>query len=88
MWVNYAMPDNNYIEVIDVAQMKIIKQLNPGKVVLHMEFTPGGEEVWVSVRDDDRVDIYNTGTFEKVASIFADKPSGIFFTARAHKIGL
>lgn len=88
VWVNYAMPDNNYIEVIDVAQMKIIKQLNPGKVVLHMEFTPGGEEVWVSVRDDDRVDIYDTGTFEKVASISADKPSGIFFTARAHKIGL
>jgi protein NirF len=88
VWVNYAMPDNNFIEVIDVLQMKIIKRLNPGKVVLHMEFTPGGEEVWVSVRDDDRVDIYDTGTFEKVASISADKPSGIFFTARAHKIGL
>jgi protein NirF len=88
VWVNYAMPENNYIEVIDVAQLKIIKQLQPGKAVLHMEFTPDGEEVWISVRDDDRVDIFDTGTFEKVTSVSAAKPSGIFFTARAHKIGL
>lgn len=88
VWVNYALPDNSYVDVIDVAQLKIVKQLQPGKAVLHMEFTPDGGEVWVSVRDEDRVDVYDTGTFEKVAAIPADKPSGIFFTARAHKIGL
>lgn len=88
VWVNYALPDNNYVEVIDVATLEIIKQLEPGKVVLHMEFTPRGEEVWISVRDDDRVRVYDTDTFNNVAIIDVDKPSGIFFTARAHKIGL
>jgi protein NirF len=88
VWVNYALPDNSYVEVIDVAKMEIIKQLQPGKAVLHMEFTPRGEEVWISVRDDDRVSIYDTDTFNNVAVIEAEKPSGIFFTARAHKIGL
>ena len=88
VWVNYALPDNNYVEVIDAATMEIIKQLEPGKVVLHMEFTPRGEEVWISVRDDDRVRVYDTDTFNNVAVIDVDKPSGIFFTARAHKIGL
>lgn len=88
IWVNFAFPDNDHLQVIDVASMKVIKEMVPGKAVLHMEFTPRGEEVWVSVRDADRVDIYNTQTFNIVAHITADKPSGIFFTNRAHKIGL
>lgn len=52
-----------------------------------MEFTPRGEQVWLSVRDEDRVDVYDTDTIERVASLPADKPSGIFFTSRAHRIG-
>ena len=34
------------------------------------------------------IDIYDTRTFEKLGEIPADTPSGIFFTARAHKSGL
>ncbi|MDH3370920.1 MAG: protein nirF, partial [Gammaproteobacteria bacterium] len=59
----------------------------PGKAVLHMEFTPRGENVWLSVRDENRVDVYDTETLERVTSLLADKPSGIFFTARAQRIG-
>jgi protein NirF len=40
------------------------------------------------VRDADRVDVYDTMTFEKLSAIDAEKPSGIFLTARANKIGL
>ncbi len=59
----------------------------PGPAVLHLEFTPRGNEVWVSVRDADRIDVYDTATFAKKAEIPAQKPSGIFFTARATRIG-
>jgi protein NirF len=52
-----------------------------------MEFTPRGEEVWVSVRDEDKLVVYNTETFAEVATLLADKPSGIFFINRAHQIG-
>ena len=68
--------------------LTVIKTLKPGKAVLHMEFTPRGEEVWVSVRDEDKLVVYNTETFTEVATLPADKPSGIFFTNRAHQIGL
>ncbi len=88
VWVNFAFPKNDHLQIIDVAKMEIVKELVPGKAVLHMEFTPRGEEVWVSVRDEDRVNIYDTDTFDNIAQISADKPSGIFFTHRAHKIGL
>jgi protein NirF len=88
VWVNFAFPNNDTVQVIDVMTMDIVKTLKPGKAVLHMEFSPRGEEIWVSVRDDDRINVYDTETFAQVATLPADKPSGIFFTARAHKIGL
>ncbi len=88
MWVNFAHPRNDTIQVIDTETLKIIKTLKPGKAVLHMEFSPRGEHVWMSVRDESRVDVLNTETFEVIKSLKADKPSGIFFTNRAHKIGL
>ena len=88
IWVNFALPDNDTIQIIDTQSLTVIKQLKPGKGVLHMEFEPRGEEVWLSVRDENRVEIYDTDSFERKASIPANKPSGIFFTARAHRIGL
>ncbi len=88
VWVNFAHPRNDTVQVINVATRKVIRKLTPGKAVLHMEFTQRGEQVWISVRDDDRVDVYDTRTLERLASLPADKPSGIFFSARAHRIGL
>jgi protein NirF len=62
--------------------------LKPGKGVLHLEFTPRGEAVWISARDDDRVMIFDTATFTRLGELAADKPSGIFFTNRANRIGM
>jgi len=88
VWVNFAHPANDTVQVIDVDTLKIVETLRPGKAVLHLEFTPRGEAVWISVRDEDRIDIYDTATFKRIGSLPAEKPSGIFFTHRAHKIGL
>ncbi|MBT8433834.1 MAG: protein nirF [Gammaproteobacteria bacterium] len=88
VWVNFALPDNDTIQVIDTQSLAVIRKLKPGKGVLHMEFEPRGEEVWLSVRDENRVEVYDTRTFERKTSLPATKPSGIFFTARAHRIGL
>ncbi len=88
VWVNFALPDNDRIQVIDAESLKIEGELRPGKAVLHMEFEPRGEEVWVSVRDEDRIDVYDTATLARVATLPASKPSGIFLTDRANRIGL
>ncbi|HEY5740286.1 MAG TPA: cytochrome D1 domain-containing protein [Gammaproteobacteria bacterium] len=88
VWVNFALPDNHSVQVIDTQSLAVVRQLRPGKGVLHMEFEPRGEQVWLSVRDENRVEVYDTDSFERVAVIPATRPSGIFFTARAHRIGL
>jgi protein NirF len=87
VWVNFAHPLNDTIDVVDTLSLKVIHRFAPGPAVLHMEFTPRGNEVWVSLRDADRVDVYDTATFAKKGEISAQKPSGIFFTARATRIG-
>ena len=88
VWVNFAYPKNDTIQVVDVPSGTVIHEFKPGPAALHMEFTPRGHEVWISVRDAGRVDIYDTRTFEKRGEIPAASPSGIFFTARAHRTGL
>ncbi|MFA3916514.1 cytochrome D1 domain-containing protein [Ruegeria hyattellae] len=88
VWVNFAHPLNDTIQVIDTLSKQVIHQFQPGPAVLHMEFTPRGHEVWISVRDANKVMVYDTQSFEKLREIDAESPSGIFFTARAHKTGL
>ncbi len=88
VWVNFAHPRNDVVQVIDTRSMTVIETLRPGKAVLHLEFTPRGEQVWLSVRDEDRVEVYDTESFERIAVLPMAKPSGIFLTARANRIGL
>ena len=88
VWVNFAHPLNDTVQVIDVPSRKIVHEFKPGKAVLHLEFTPRGEQVWISVRDANRVDVYDTESFARLQTLPAQKPSGIFLTARANRIGL
>ncbi|MES9818421.1 MAG: cytochrome D1 domain-containing protein [Candidatus Thiodiazotropha sp.] len=88
VWVNFAFPNNDTLQIIDTQSLELVTTLKPGKGVLHMEFEPRGEEVWVSVRDIDRLQVYDTDTFTRRADWPVLKPSGIFLTSRAHQIGL
>lgn len=88
LWVNFALPDNGKVQVIDVPSLSVLKTIEPGQGILHMEFTPRGERVWLSARDSDQVSVWDTASISKVAQLSAMKPSGIFFTARAHRMGL
>ena len=87
VWVNFALPDNGLVQVIDVDAMKVVKELSPGRAVLHLEFTPRGEQAWISSRDDNAVAVYDTASYAELARLPADKPSGIFLTSRAAMTG-
>lgn len=87
VWVNFALPDNGKVQVIDTETRRVVRTLEPGQAILHLEFTPRGDAVWISARDDDRVLVYDTASFARLASLPVDAPSGIFFTSRAARIG-
>jgi protein NirF len=88
VWVNFAVPDYHRVQVIDTQTRAIVQTLEPGKAVLHMEFTSKGEAVWISSRDANRVSIIDTASFKTLATLDVDAPSGIFFTSRAGRLGL
>jgi protein NirF len=88
IWVTLAFPDNDTVQIIDTRSLQVIKTMKPGKAVLHLEFTPRGEAVWVPVRDQNKIVVYDTESFEAVGAIPAEKPSGVFFTTRAARIGM
>lgn len=88
IWVNFAHPDNHLIQVIDTETRQVIKTLEPGPAVLHMEFTARGDQLWLSVRDANEVQVWDPYRLELIGRLPADSPSGIFFTSRAHEIGL
>ena len=88
IWVNFAHPDNDTIQIFNTETFELVNTLKPGPAVLHMEFTPRGEHVWLSVRDNNEVQIYDTQTQTLLKTLQSKSPSGIFFTNRAHQIGL
>lgn len=88
VWLNFAFPDNDTVQVLDLPSRRIVRTLKPGKGVLHLEFSPRGEQVWLSLRDENRIEIYDPDSFARLGALPAESPSGIFFTVRAHRIGL
>jgi len=88
VWINFAFPDNDTVQVLDLPSQRIVQTLKPGKGVLHLEFSPRGEQVWLSLRDENRVEIYDPDSFVRIGALPAESPSGIFFTVRAHRTGL
>lgn len=87
VWVNFAHPNNDVVEVIDVASRRVVRSLAPGKAVMHIEFSPDGREAWLSARDSDRVVVYDADRYEIRAELPAASPSGIFMVSRGLKVG-
>ncbi|WP_293764437.1 cytochrome D1 domain-containing protein [uncultured Aquitalea sp.] len=88
VWVNFAFPDNDKVQVIDVPTRAVIATLHPGKAILHMEFTPRGDAVWLSSRDDDKLVVIDTASLKTVRELPARSPSGVFFSWRAGRMGM
>ncbi len=87
VWVNFAHPRNDVVQVIDVPRLAVVAELRPGRAVMHLEFTPRGDQVWISARDSDRVVVYDTARLSQIKAFEARTPSGIFTSARAARIG-
>lgn len=87
VWVNFSVPDYSRVQVIDTQTRQIVRTLEPGKAVLHMEFTPRADQIWISSRDANCVSVIDPSSFETLQTLPMDAPSGIFLTHRAGRMG-
>ncbi|MNJ66757.1 Cytochrome D1 heme domain protein [compost metagenome] len=53
-----------------------------------MEFTARGDQLWLSVRDGNEVQVWDPYRLQLLKRLPAESPSGIFFSSRAHETGL
>lgn len=92
VWVdNVGAPDSveeRLIQVIDVETLEVKKTIDAGKGAIDPQFTPKGEAVYVSIREQDKIAVYDADTYELIKEFPSHKPSGIFCTDRATKFGL
>lgn len=87
LWVNFAYPDNDRVQVLDTETHQVVADLRPGPGVLHMEFSGRGEQLWLSVRDGEQLQVWDPYRLTLLKSLPAQSPSGIFFSLRAQKMG-
>lgn len=87
LWVNFAYPDNDRVQVIDTETHAVVADLRPGPAVLHMEFTARGDQLWLSLRDGDQVQVWDPYSLKRLSTLPASAPSGIFLSSRAQKMG-
>lgn len=88
VWVDIVGKNGDLVDVIDVAEMRVVRTIRPGPGATHPQFTPKGDAAYVSVMDGGRVVVYDTATFEIIKEFPARRPSGIFFADRAHRFGM
>jgi protein NirF len=87
LWVNFAYPDNDRVQVLDTETHQVVADLRPGPGVLHMEFSGRGEQLWLSVRDGEQLQVWDPYRLTLLKTLPAKSPSGIFFSLRAQKMG-
>lgn len=92
VWVdNVGAPgskEERLLQVIDVETLEVKKTIDAGKGALDPQFTPKGEAVYISVREEDKIAVYDTDSYRLIKEIPSHKPSGIFCTDRTSKFGL
>lgn len=92
VWVdNTGAPgsaEERTIEVIDTETLSVKDRIDAGKGAIDPQFTAKGESAYVSVREEDRVVVYDTDTKKVIREFKVRRPSGIFSSYRAGQFGL
>lgn len=92
VWVdNVGAPgsaEERTVDIISVETLTVKKSIDAGKGAIDPQFTPKGEAVYISIREEDKVAVYDTDTYELIREFPVHKPSGIFSSDRASKFGL
>ena len=81
-------PEERTMDIISVETLSVKKSIDAGKGALDPQFTPKGEAVYISIREEDKVAVYDTDSFKLLKEFSVHKPSGIFSSDRASKFGL
>lgn len=88
IWVTFSgSEDDRFIEIIDVETGAVRGQIEAGRKIFHLAFSPRGDEMYVSANQDNRFIVIDTRTRQITGEYEIPSPSGIFGPWRAFQIG-
>ena len=76
--VNYSGKAHDYLTLIDVKNMKVIKNIKAGRRIMFMAYSGNGKLIYASDYFGNSVNVFNVLTGKEVAAIPVPSPSGIF----------
>jgi len=86
VWADTVFGDPpNQTYVIDKNTFEIVHIIEEGVKTLHPELTMDGKFVYISDWHGNKVRVYDAYTFEKVAEVEVDSPTGIFSVSRRNE---
>ncbi len=89
IWVSFSgEADDAWVDVIDVGKQEVVRSIEVGRRIYHMDFTPRGAYVLVSANQDNTLALIDASTYEVIDRETVASPSGVFGVWRAFRIGL
>ena len=89
IWVSFSgEEDDAWVQVVETDELEVTREIEVGRRIYHIDFTPRGTYALVSANEDDTVALVDTDDYEVVDRQSVESPSGLFGIWRAFQIGL
>lgn len=89
IWVTFSgEEDDAWIDIIDTDTQEVVRSIEVGRRIYHLDFTPRGAYVLVSANKDNTLALVDASTYEVIDRETLESPSGVFGVWRAFRIGL
>ncbi|WP_457623100.1 cytochrome D1 domain-containing protein [Persephonella sp.] len=76
--VNFSGDMENFISVIDLKDMNVIKDIEAGRRIMHFRFSKDGKKLYISSYFENKVKVLSTESWKIIKEITVPTPSGIF----------
>ncbi len=76
--VNYSGDKENYITIIDLKNLKPVKDIEIGKRVMHLRFSKNNKKLYITSYYEHKLKILNTEDWSIEKEVIVPTPSGIF----------
>ncbi|MBI3929587.1 MAG: NirF protein [Armatimonadetes bacterium] len=76
--VNYSGDREDFVSIVDLRTLQIVRELEAGRRVMHLRFSADGERLYLTSYRDNKLKIFETRGWSLTETVDVPGPSGIF----------
>ncbi len=81
---NFSGDREDYLALVDVKEMKVLKELKLGQRIMHLRFSQDGTRLYVSSYFDSKLRAFQVPDLKLLYELNIPHPSGVFLIRRNH----